>query len=182
MTAKEVTAIKARIEQTLSKRNGIGSVSSYTGEKYALPEIKDGEPFTAEIGEKTIDLLLRITGNEPDREFFPELGNGTYQGGAIPEAFNLEDINRICDVLDSDVDAPNRGAFRGFYNGEYYNVPGGFDNVADENNQTETTHCGGSCTGLCVGSCVNMCNGCTGCAGTCVSECGSNSSTNKAES
>ncbi len=169
MQAKELAAIKSRINQTLKKRDGIGNVSIYAGKEYDLPEFKDGDPLTKEIGEKTIDLLLRIVGNEPDRKIFPELGMGTYSGGAIPEAFNLKTINRICDELDEDVTAPNRGAFRGFHEGKFYNLPGGFDNVADEDNVTETTHCGGSCTGICVGSCVNMCNGCTGCSGTCVS-------------
>ncbi len=177
MTKKELTAIKNRINQTLLKRNGIGNVSKYAGKEYDLPEFKDGDPLTKEIGEKTIDLLLRIVGNEPDRKDFPELGMGTYSGGAIPEGFNLESINKICDELDKDVVSPNRGAFNGYYDGKYYNLPGGFNNVADENNKTETTHCGGSCTGICVGSCVNMCNGCTGCSGTCSASAGASSNT-----
>ena len=64
MTKKELTAIKNRINQTLLKRNGIGNVSKYAGKEYDLPEFKDGDPLTKEIGEKTIDGLKKSTWSE----------------------------------------------------------------------------------------------------------------------
>ena len=169
MTSNEIKAIKERIEQTLSKRFGLGAVNGFFSEDNAFLEAKDGDILTSEVGEKTIDLLLKITGRDKDREDFPELGTGSYQGGVIPDAFNVDDINRICNELDADVE--NRGGFKGYINGVYYDLPGGMDKSAGDDNQTERNHCGGACSGLCMGSCIGMCNGCTGCYGTCNSSC-----------
>ncbi len=167
MTPDDLKQIKNRIENTLKKRSGIGAVDMYTGPEYALGEFKRDEPITAEAGIKTIDLLLKITGCDPNREIFPELGSGSRAGEAMPAAFNVDDINRICDELDADLKDKNRGGFRGWRNGKFYDIPGGMDGKPDTGNTTEINHCNASCTGICVGSCIGMCNGCTGCESTC---------------
>ena len=59
MTSEELIAIKSRINRTLAKRNGIGSVAHLAGDEYKLPELKRGSPLTAEIGEKTNDELTK---------------------------------------------------------------------------------------------------------------------------
>ncbi len=170
MTPDELMTVKSKINTTLSKRTGVGNVSSYAGSAYNLTKPASGEVLKKEVGEKTVDLLLKITGDAPDRSAYPELGTGTYSGGAVPEAFNVTDMTRICNELDADVTASNRGGFKGTYNGVAYDLPGGNGGTL---HGTETTHCGGACTGLCVGSCLGQCNGCTGCSATCGTGCAS---------
>ena len=171
MTSEELIAIKSRINRTLAKRNGIGSVAHLAGDEYKLPELKRGSPLTAEIGEKTVDLLLDVVGTET----YPELGKGSKSGGPVPKGFNKKDIDNICDELDKDLDDEDRGGFVGEFNGERYELPGGKDYRKDRKIRSEHNHCAASCTGVCVGSCVNMCNGCTGCfscTNSCSSVCG----------
>ena len=152
MTVDEIFAIKKRVNETLLKRNGEGDVSVFAGPDFDLPPIKQGDPITEEVGQKTIDLLLNIVGREEDREYYKELGTGTAQGNPIPPAFNINDVNRICDELDADVDDPLRDR----YNEEGEN----FTTIR----KPEVNHCNGSCTGLCAGSCISLCSGCLGCS------------------
>ena len=147
MNSTEIHAIKSRINTTLLKRNGVGDVSMFAGVEYDFATPGQGEEISSDIGQKTIDLLLHITGDRYDRKNFVELGGLTESGGAIPATFNLQDINRICDALDADVDDPRRGTAE------------------------EVNHCNGACTGLCEGCCISMCNGCSGCMGGCSSSC-----------
>ena len=170
MTASELTQIKSRIESTLLKRSGNNAVDMYTGGEYAVPDT--GGVMSADVGRNTVDLLLNITGNSPDRDIFPELGTGSDSGGVIPSAFNIDDINRICDELDSDFNAPGRGSFEGYdYRGRYINVSGGTGDRQDDGVRTESNHCNGSCAGMCSGSCIGMCNGCSNSCSGCMHSC-----------
>jgi hypothetical protein len=179
ITPSELAAIKSRITRTLNKRTGVGKVNQYASDsKYALsPTPAPGSPISAQIGKATVDLLLKVVkGNkETGFDFEDKLGRDyTYVGGAIPPGFNTADINSICDALDADTsNTTTKGGFKGTYNGVAYDLPGGNGGKVNNNNKTETNHCGGACTGICVGSCIGMCNGCSGCSASCGTGCAS---------
>ena len=62
MKASDLKDIKEAIKAELKRRDGYGDVSSYAGTQYDITTYpKAGEKIKSEYGQKTIDLLLKIT-------------------------------------------------------------------------------------------------------------------------
>lgn len=174
MTPSELASIKNRIKNIMAARNGVGSLSNYSSSQYDLPS-QEGEHFLkAEVGEKTIDLLLKVS-----KSAFPKLGEGTHRGGAVPEGFTKDYMNNVCQALENEQKASNRGGFNGVvqegaHKGETLSLYNGNSILT-----SEKSSCDASCTGLCLGSCISQCNGCSGtcgggcsgCSGGCGSSC-----------
>ena len=151
MRASDLKDIKAAIKKELLRRNGYGSVASYGSSTYDFVRTPTvGQPIYKEFGEKTVDLLLKITDY---KDLKP-----TKTGELIPTAFNREIIDFVNNTLAKEK-----------FTGE------STETVANlfPDRVPETSSCRGACTGLCVGSCINQCNGCTGCTASCGTGCAS---------
>lgn len=148
MKASDLKDIKEAIKAELKRRDGYGDVSSYASTQYDITDYpKAGEKIKSEHGQKTIDLLLKITD-------YKDLSS-VQAGKPIPSAFNRELID-FCNELSKEK-----------FTGESEKT------VQDlfPDREPEHSSCKSQCTGLCVGSCINQCNGCTGCHSTCGSGC-----------
>ena len=62
LTAEEIKSLKAKVKAEMSRRNGYGSLSEFGGADYDFAaEPAAGGVIAAEHGQKTVDLLLKIT-------------------------------------------------------------------------------------------------------------------------
>lgn len=150
LTVEQIIEIKAKLKAELKRRNlndstsSFGSVSEFAGEEYDFTTVpKKDSQILQEQGEKTINLLYRITDNEVCEYVQDE--------GKIPSDVNFSSLSSYIDNLATekieDTFSHCRGACTGL--------------------------CFGSCIGMCNGCSGKCDTGCVGCVATCGTGCAS---------
>ena len=143
ITAEKFNSIKARVKAEMSRRNGYGSMASFSGSDYdfTVTPAKDGV-ILKEHGQKTVDLLRNI--NQSD--------------GLEATDITVQDLDKVEEVLSK-------------Y--EQESMTGSSSSCGGACSGLCTTTCSGTCSGGCSGGCYTGCYGsCSEFCASCYTACG----------
>lgn len=152
INANEITTLKSKIKAEMLRRDGNGSIAAYGSAAYDFsehPTCTPGTVISSELGEKTIDLLLKI-------QDYGDLYL-TQKGYPIPDTFNKDLIGYVDTLAAEDV------------NGSTSSCRGMCTGLCVANCHETCNGCKNTCEG-CNNTCQSSCNGCTN---TCGSGCAS---------